>query len=134
MRQALKLMITFLDGATWILFSCGFSIIALIGVTAFLRKRQRQTSAKSLLLLIGVSILAFVIATLLFGTVGYSLQMAIAQPYIQQELDQQCGQNVFHANDGELYNESALYHWRANTSTAQCFYDGEEWVCSCSSK
>ena len=126
-------MITFYDGITWILFSCGSSLVALISVTAFLRNRHRQISTKSLLILFGVAILAFVIATLLFGSAGYKLQVAIAQPYIQQALDQKCGQGVFHANEGQFYNESG-YYWRANTSAAQCFYGSKGWICSCSSK
>jgi hypothetical protein len=126
-------MLTFYDGVTWILFSCGSSMVVLISITVFLRKRQHQISAKSLLLLFGVTILAFVMATLLFGSVGYSLQVAIAEPYIQQSLDQQCGQGAFRANEGQFYDESG-YYWRANASTVQCFYGSKDWVCSCSPK
>lgn len=116
---------------TWILFSCGSSFIVFISVTAFLLIRYRRVSIKSFLILLNIAILAFVIATLLFGSVGYRLQVAIAEPYIQQALDQMCGQGAFQTNEGQLIT-SSFFYWRADASPAECYYNRKEWVCSCS--
>lgn len=126
-------MLFFYNSFYWLLFSCGSSFIVFVGVTVFLLKRYRQISVKSLLILFGITALAFVVSSNIFIGVGRDLQMTVAEPYIQQALDQECGQGVFHTTEGRLYNESG-YYWQANTSLAQCFYNGRGWVCSCSSK
>lgn len=114
------------------LFSCGSSFIAFVGVAAFLLIRYRRISIKSFLILAGIVILVFVIAALLFGRVGYELQMAIIEPYVQQALDQTCGPGVFQANEGHFGTTSAYNYWRADASPAECYYSNKGWVCSCS--
>lgn len=107
--------------------------MVLVAATTFIRKRQHRISNKSLLLLFGIAVLVFIAGSALYLRVGSRLQAAIAEPYIQQALDQKCGQGVIIASEGETYNES-FYHWRANTSSATCYYDNKEWLCSCSAK
>ena len=65
--------------------------------------------------------------------VGFRLQKAIVVPYIQQALDEQCGQGNFQAREGEFYQDSG-YHWRDNTNSAQCYLNGKSWSCSCPSR
>jgi hypothetical protein len=123
----------FYDGVTWILFSSCFSIIALFCVAAFLSKRKPHISTKSPIFVYGVLIFGFIIASVLFLSVGRRLQTTLAIPYIQESLDQKCGQGVFRAAEGDVYNESGFY-WQANAKSAQCYYSSEGWICSCSTK
>lgn len=122
-------MFIFYDGITALLFSCALSAVILI-VLVVLLYRRLNLSAQSLTFSLLTAIFGFILAYLLFTVVGFKIQVALVQPYIQQTLDETCGWHTTFANNGQLSTGSGV-EWQANDHSADCFYGDKGWHCSC---
>src|SRR5260370_40508980 len=111
----------FYDGIMGLLFSCVVSITLIIGGVILL-KSKGIISTRSCSFLMGISILGFVAAQILFATIGYKLQLAILEPIIQQALDQTCGRHVVLASEGILDTGSGV-EWLSQSATC---YPGDK--------
>ena len=107
--------------------SCLSSLLVTILFAILTRKKKFQT----LVPVLGVLQLTFIIVLVLFFTVGYRLQVAIALPHIQQALDEQCiGNNIEAVADG-FYSED-IFRWKTTDHSVECAYTGA-WICKCPS-
>ncbi|MBC7811094.1 MAG: hypothetical protein H7175_08110 [Burkholderiales bacterium] len=110
-------------------FALAMSCTASIGVTGvfFLLTRKRITN--KFVPIMGVLQVSFVVILVAFYFLGYQLQVAVALPYIQQALDEQCGQQTLVANADGFKIDSGF--WWSSGDTVDCHYNNVEWICTC---
>jgi len=120
-------MIAFYNLPLLVITSCTGSIILTVIFAILTRRRKFETFVP----LFGFLQLSFLVLVVLFVTIGYRIQVSIALSSVQQSLDNECGQNIYQAEETGL-NLSSGFHWTSDDKSAECYYSSKNgWVCNC---
>jgi len=104
----------------------------LTAIFSWLNRKRGFQSCKSVAVLffaaIGLWFISVVVATLLLNPVLRKMQASEALPYIQDALDDECGQNRYTATE-DGFNFSSTYEW--SSDAASCYFNNAQWICTC---
>jgi hypothetical protein len=122
-------MIEFFNSYTLLLldivFACAISAIVLI---IFRKRRKHRFYPLIVLTLFTAScIIGYYAMTIL----GSNMQRAIALPYVQQALNDQCRQTTIIADEQGFYKQDDVLYWDSSDGTSHCYFSGKAWVCQC---
>lgn len=113
-----------------LLFTLAMSCTASIAVTGIFFLLARKRIANKFVPILGVLQVSFLVILAAFYFLGYQFQVAVALPYIQQALDEQCGQQALVATADGFRIDSG-YGWTSGDEAA-CYFNNVEWICNCS--
>jgi hypothetical protein len=112
------------------LASCLTSALLCSLLFFFLRRKGHLKHYITFTTLMALFIITCVLSSFPFWGLSNRLQIAIALPYIQRALDEQCGEQRFTAHAKGFYVDSG-FHWSSDDNLASCYYNNVSWICSC---